>query len=58
MVPIAASGVRMHRRKQQPVTAAREATADRASPPFPAETPDGGPRAAHTARPNSFPEFS
>jgi hypothetical protein len=53
--PSLESGVLMHHRKQQPVAAACEATA---RPPLPAETPDGGPRAAHTARPNSFPEFS
>jgi hypothetical protein len=34
MVPIAVLGVRMHYRKQEPVTAAREATAT-VQPPLP-----------------------
>jgi hypothetical protein len=50
--------VRIHHRRQDPITAARGATAAETLP-FPAEkTRKVIPRAVHKARPASLPEFS
>jgi hypothetical protein len=56
--PSTAQRVRIHPLRRDPITAARGATAAEALP-FPAEkTRKVVPRAVHTARPASHPEFS